>query len=279
MIMSYGNDTLFITDLDGTLMRNDKSISQKSADIINRIVGMGIPFTFATARSYQSAMHIVSPLDLKLPAITRNGTVLADPVTWTLIEKAVFTEDETELLLKIIPEVKDCGFTSIWHGDEMSKIYCSEGEHTGGMLDYIEEHRNKGGLTPVSSREEMFEGNVGYITMIDSHDKLLPIYERVKTYPCWECVLQLDAYSSDYWLEICPENCTKAKAILKLKERFGFKKIVAFGDSTNDIPMFRIADEAYAVSNADDTVKAYATDIIESNEEDGVAKFLQKHLL
>ena len=53
-------------------------------------------------------------------------------------------------------------------------------------------------------------------------------------------------------------------------------KIVVFGDSVNDIPMFKIADEAYAVENALSELKTFATEIIDSNEKDGVAEFLKK---
>ena len=51
-------------------------------------------------------------------------------------------------------------------------------------------------------------------------------------------------------------------------------KIIAFGDNLNDIPLFEIADECYAVSNAEDELKAIATGIIASNEEDAVAEFM-----
>ena len=87
-----------------------------------------------------------------------------------------------------------------------------------------------------------------------------------------------DIYRDEYWLEICPQNCTKAKSILKLKEEYGFEKLVVFGDSVNDLPMFKIADESYAVSNAIEELKAQATKVIGSNEEDAVAKFLMGYL-
>ena len=54
------------------------------------------------------------------------------------------------------------------------------------------------------------------------------------------------------------------------------KRVVVFGDSVNDIPMFQIADEAYAVENALPELKKYATQIIASNEDDGVAKLLKE---
>ena len=77
-------------------------------------------------------------------------------------------------------------------------------------------------------------------------------------------------------MEVCPRNCTKAKAILKMKEQYGFRKVVAFGDSVNDMPMFRAADEAYAVSNALEALKEIATGVIGSNDEDAVARFLER---
>ena len=59
---------------------------------------------------------------------------------------------------------------------------------------------------------------------------------------------------------------------------WGCGRIISFGDAVNDIPMFDISDECYAVENAVDEVKAAATGIIGSNEEDGVAKWLLDHI-
>ena len=55
-------------------------------------------------------------------------------------------------------------------------------------------------------------------------------------------------------------------------------KIIAFGDNLNDIPLFEIADECYAVSNAEDELKKIATDVIASNDEDAVAVFIDEYL-
>ena len=63
--------------------------------------------------------------------------------------------------------------------------------------------------------------------------------------------------------------------ILKMKEQYGFRKVVAFGDSVNDMPMFRVADEAYAVGNALEELKNIATGVIGRNEDDAVARFLE----
>ena len=267
--------TLYVSDLDKTLMRSDKILSPRTVGTLNRLVREGTLFTYATARSIQSAREITGRLEMALPAVIRNGTTLADNTTGKLLWKAVFTEEEIDILMTRLPELGPCGFVSTYFGDDMMK-FCLEGEHSPGMWNYIEEHRNDPWFAAAGSLQEMFTGCPGYVTLADSREALEPVYMRMKEYKGWECVFQQDSYSSDYWLEICPENSTKAKAVLRLKEETGADRLVVFGDSVNDLPMFAAADEAYAVSNAIDEVKAAATGIIGSNDEDSVARFIAR---
>ena len=269
------NKTLYVTDLDGTLMRGDKSVSERSISIINKLIEEGMNFTVASARSVSSLQHIVKPLDISIPLVVRNGTALAAPGTLEIMEKAVFTKEEVSSIREILTDLPVYGFTSIWHGGEMEKVFYA-GEHSLGIKKYLEEHEGEKGLKIVSDIDELWAGDVGYITMIDDRDVLRPVYEKVKDSSGWEAVFQQDSYDEEYWLEICPENSTKAKAIVRLKEKLGLDKIVVFGDSVNDIPMFQVADEAYAVENALPELKKYATAVIGSNEEDGVAEYLQQ---
>ncbi len=83
-----------------------------------------------------------------------------------------------------------------------------------------------------------------------------------------------DIYTGEQWLEIMPGGATKANAALRLKEMLGCEKLVAFGDRQNDMDLFAAADECYAVANAVPELKARATAVIGSNNEDAVAKFL-----
>ena len=74
-----------------------------------------------------------------------------------------------------------------------------------------------------------------------------------------------------------PVKATKANAIRKLKKIWNCGKVISFGDEVNDIPMFEISGECYAVENAVAELKAAATGIIDSNENDGVANWLKAH--
>ena len=91
--------------------------------------------------------------------------------------------------------------------------------------------------------------------------------------------LQAEPYDkNEYWLEIMPRKATKANAIVKLKEILGCDRVVSFGDAMNDLPMFCISEECYAMANAVEDLKAVATDVILSNNEDGVAKWLVENI-
>ena len=267
-------NTLYVTDLDGTLLRSDATLSPYTISTINRLTEQGLAFTYATARSIESARPIAGELNLRLPAITRNGAVLADNATGKHLEKALFTEEEVALLKKLLPELPRCGFVSCFLGEEMFKAYVP-GNLVPGMVQYADYYRDDPKMKPVKTLEEMFFGQPGYVTLIDDREKASLIYEKVRQYSGWECIFQKDTYWDEYWVEVCPRNCTKAKAILKMKEQYGFRKVVAFGDSVNDMPMFRAADEAYAVSNALEALKEIATGVIGGNNEDAVARFLE----
>lgn len=266
---------LYVTDLDGTLMRGDLKISDFSIKTINGLVEKGMAFTYATARAIVSARTITDQLKLKLPVITRNGAVLADNNTGKIIEKALFTESEVDLLKEMLPELPKAGFVSCYFGDDMIKAFAGD-QHTVGLQGYLDYYKGDPAVVISSDLEGMFRGKPGYVTLIGDKDEIEPVYLRVREYKGWECIFQKDIYRDEYWLEIAPRNSTKAKSILKLKEEYGFDKLVVFGDSANDITMFRIADEAYAVSNAVDELKALATGIIGNNEEDAVAVYLSK---
>lgn len=84
---------LYVSDLDGTLMKNDETLSPDTVQIINELVEKGLSFTYATARSIESARTITGGLNLKLPVITRNGAVLADNATG----KHFFIENKDDL--------------------------------------------------------------------------------------------------------------------------------------------------------------------------------------
>ena len=268
--------TFYVSDPDGTLMRNDETISAFTVRTVNDMVASGLAFTYATARSVESARKITGNLNLSLPVVTGNGAVLADNATGRHIEKAVFTESIVSALKHLLPELLYCGFVSCFLGDRMIRTTVP-GKHTSGLQGYLDYYTDDPSLKSAGDINGLFCGKPGYVTIIGKKEEIRPIYEKVRNSSAWESFFQKDTYRDEYWLEICPRNCTKAKMLLKVKEKYGFDRLVVFGDSLNDLSMFMVADEAYAMANVCEELKKAATWIIGSNEEDSVAYYLSRH--
>lgn len=267
--------TLYVTDLDGTLMRDDKIVSNKSVAILNRLIAQGIFLTYATARSLSSASEITRNISFNLPVIIRNGTILANPQSKKEIEISAFGE-ELQHIRQALAGTTIPGFTTSYFGSDEVKL-CLAGRMNEGFQDYLQNHSADKRIHMVDTEDKLYEGKTCYFTFIAPKNELQTLYERVKHIEGINCIFQQDKYRPEYWLELCPGNATKASAIERIKRLCGCQKVIVFGDSANDISMFHIADEAYATKNAIDELKEIATGIIESNNADGVAKWLEVH--
>ena len=142
------------------------------------------------------------------------------------------------------------------------------------MQAFLNSRRGDKRTNIVTAESELMDGNLFYITCLDKPEKLEPFYHKYKNK--YHVVYQKDIYTGEQWLEIMPQKASKAQAALQLKQKLECDRLVVFGDGKNDIDMFEIADEAYAVENAVSELKVVATGIIESNENDGVAKYPHK---
>ena len=262
---------LYVSDLDGTLLQSDQTVSAFSAETLNDLIRNGLLFSYATARSYATASKVTANLQLRIPVIVFNGTFVIDTNTQNQLISNIFKREETTTILDTLSENNIYPIVNaLFDGQE--KFSYVQGKETPGLLDFLKQRKNDPRRNPLSDANQLYCGEVFHIACIDEEEKLRPAYECFKD--DFPCVLYRDIYGDRMWLEIHPKGATKASAILALKEILGSDKIVCFGDGKNDIPMFQIADECYAVANAEPEVKAIATAVIESNEDDGVAKWL-----
>ena len=147
---------------------------------------------------------------------------------------------------------------------------------TKGMRTFLASRKGDIRTNAVNVVNDLKSGDLFYITCIDKQYKLKPLYEKYKN--VFHCVYHTEMYTNEQWLEIMPKAASKSNAILQLKDWLKCDRLVVFGDGKNDIDMFQVADECYAVENAVDELKQIATDIISSNEDDGVAKWLERNV-
>ena len=163
--------------------------------------------------------------------------------------------------------------------DGKERVSWLQGKVNTGIERYIISRNGDKHLYCASSLEELFMGEIYYFTYIGTRAQLVKVADEAIALEEGQVLFQQEIYDKDeYWLEIVPKGVSKANAILKLKEIMGFQRIVVFGDGANDIPMFEVADECYAMDNAVPELKRIATGVIGSNVEDGVAKWLNNVL-
>ncbi len=267
---------LYVSDLDGTLLNRRDRINSKSIEIINEFIEKGMCFTYATARSLVSASAVTKGLSVYIPIIAYNGAFIFHPVTGKVLSQEKFLKEEIEKVIMVLDQYKISPLVySLIDGAE--KVSWVRGRENEGIQRYLDLRKGDRRLRYVPNREELYQGEIFYFTCIGEREVLQPIADIFLKDSRYHCTIQQELYRPEFWCEIMPASATKANAVIKLKKLWNCSKVIAFGDAVNDIPMFQISDEAYAVENAAAELKALATGIIGSNEEDGVAEWLKKN--
>lgn len=266
---------LYVSDLDGTLLRSNERTSEYTNNVINSLTEKGMIFSYATARSLITAKKVTSGINAKIPVIVYNGAFVMDNRTENILIANYF-DGGIELVLEDLfaNEVYPIVYAHIDGKEKFSFVpkFCSP-----GMNAFLKSRKGDIRTNVVATANDLKAGNVFYITCIDEPKKLKPLYEKYKG--IYHCVYQTDIYTNEQWLEIMSANASKSKAIKQLQAFLKCEKLVVFGDGKNDIDMFELADESYAVQNAHEDLKRIATGIISSNEEDGVAKWLDENFV
>lgn len=266
--------TLYISDLDGTLLDKNAKLSQRSAEIIGKLIRQGMLFSIATARS-QSCVSILSELNINIPCVQLNGVLLYDFQTQKYIGCTPMDTETANCIIQILKSF-----------DRMSFVYKFD-EDCGINVEF-EKLRNQVEVNFFNARKDQDyksfkrvenitasdHDRIIYFTMVDTYERLKPIYEEIKKLPKAKPTLYSDNYSDLYFLEVFSSEATKAAGVLKLKELLHADKVVAFGDNLNDIDMLKVSDIGIAVGDCVEEVKQYADIVIGNSYEDGVAEYL-----
>ena len=266
--------TLYVSDLDGTLLRKDETLSPFTVDTINALVERGMIFSYATARSLVTARRVTAGLTTNLPVVIYNGSFVVESATGKRLISGAFAPGEVKDLLDdlLLRDIYPIVYAFV---NGVEKFSFVEDKQSRGTRWFNDTRRGDVRERPLTDSAGLYDGEIFHLTCIDEPERLFPVYQAYRDR--FECIYHKDIYSGEQWLEIQPRGATKAEAIGQLKRLLGCDRMVCFGDGKNDISMFEAADECYAVANADETLKAMATAVIESNEQDGVARFLMQY--
>ncbi len=269
-------NTLFVSDLDGTLLTKEERVSDYSLEHLNALIARGMNFTYATARSVGSAVRALQGLNVVMPAVYYNGGLVYDHASGKTLRYSCFEDTLKSYVLSLLASF---GIMPFVYSAVPSRenVAWRVGQESFGMKRYLARRHGDPRLRAASSNEELLEGYVFYFKCIGPKEQIEKAWNILKYDQRIICIFHQEMYQNDFWMEISPHDATKANAVAFLKSYLGCNKLVCFGDTSNDSDMFDVCDEKYAVRNADDWLKEKATGVIGYCEEDGVAKWLDEN--
>ncbi len=260
-----------ICDIDGTLLNNGV-ISNKTREVLIKAQEEGYRLFLASGRSPYTMKYFVSNLKLDEYGgigICFNGGIIYNFKENQIIHSEYIDKAELKECIKIS---QDAGLeVAVYTYDKIYVKKCNPKLTSGYYRD-----------------DEVYK----YVTYIETDDLIgldvesqkigVALYSEEEYDTLKEVVEKVDYVRvSKGWMEKSPRNVNKGNAILNLMKNFdqSAENIYCFGDGENDIEMFKVCGNPIAMENGFDSLKKYAKDITKSNLEDGVAYYVEKHLL
>jgi HAD superfamily hydrolase (TIGR01484 family) len=264
-------ETLFVCDLDGTILDRNSRLLPRTADVFGHLlVDPDLHFTFATARSVKSALAVIPELQPERPLISYNGAFVTDPQSGEVLQENCFSPADVIYLSYLILTCGAAPFVYALSPAGKETITWELGRETPGMRYFLDQRRGDPRFRPIRQpwSEQVIEERM------DEKERLEPFYQLVCQDERFSTVFQQEIYRPEYWLFIQAKEANKGQAARFVRNYLGLERIVAFGDSPNDLALFEVADEAYAVDNAVPALKERAQAVLPGNHEPGVAEFL-----
>lgn len=251
------NCKLLLFDLDGTLLRSDKSISKETLNVLHGCREKGILIGISTSRGEQNALTFIE--ELRPDLLIASGGALVK-YNGEYIYKAEFSKEETKQMIEFARAVcgADCEIT----------------------IDTVDSHYWNYKIDP--KVQDYSWGDSIYTDYSDFEESSLKmcveIFEDSQVMQLRELLNQCDCtrFSDGCWYKFTQKSATKEWAIMEVCSVCGIKaeEIMAFGDDYADIGMLELCGKGIAMGNAINEVKEKADCVIGSNDEDGIAEYL-----
>ena len=275
--------TLYVSDLDGTLLDDNSQLSKQTVATLNRIIGeLGGMFTVATARTPATVVPLMQQVHARLPFIVIGGSAMWNPLTMSYEHTRGIDDTTVNAVADVFDRRGAYPFIYRRHGSSLLYTH-----HDGPLSDQEERFIEARQQLPL---KKFFLDDRGYrhsddeallIFSMNKYTVLQAIAADLKaSVPTCSVMLYHDIFDeSEGYLEIFTAGTSKAAAIRHLAREVGADRVVVFGDNRNDIAMMQAADHSIAVGNAFPEVKAAASEVIGPNTADSVARWIEADLI
>ena len=266
---------ILFTDLDGTLLKNDKSVSVGNRQAIHRMLDAGHCLVLSTGRPVKSGMYVVKKLGLTLPGCYMsafNGAVLYDCAADCVLDVRTMPIEDVEYLFE---EAKQYGI----HIQTYSNAHLLAQEYDKELEYYL--HTTQ---MPYKMVKNIFgaldeEPCKVLLASLDEPEKLKKFQSDHRE---WEESRSTSFFSCREYLEYCPKGIDKGRGVRFMREFLNVERELTFavGDERNDIPMLQEAGTGIAVKNAHMDVKRVADYVtVRDNEHDAVKEVIEEFIL
>ena len=258
---------LIATDLDGTLLRSDDTVSQRSRDALAAATAAGAAHLVVTGRPVSRTRHILDGLGYRGLAVCGQGAQVYHAGEHRLLTSVTLDRQVAQLAVaKLEAEVGPVALGAAVDGLD-GEILSEPGYAFAGRLP----------TTAIPGREAIWQAPIGKLYLQHPElgdDELAAAAQRITG------DLVGVTMAGENIVEMLPLGLTKATGLSLAARRLGVKaaQTIAFGDMPNDLPMFGWAAHGVAMANAHDDLKAVADEVTASNDEDGIAVVLERLL-
>ena len=273
--------TLFVTDLDGTLLQPGGTLSPYARERLTHLIEAGVLVTIATARSIVSLREAVGNIPFRLPLICGNGAYLTDPYTDRHLHLHAMAPPLVQDLWGFILEAGFFPMLNSCHQDE-DRLYIGPVMNEAmAWYKADREAEEDPRLAYVDDWEGVMAADMICFNILERREALAELETALQArYPGQiVCYTYENWYSPEWhWLSIFDQRATKAGGIRAVMADLGVgpEQVVVFGDSHNDLSMFDMGVRAVAPANAIPAVLALATEVIGTNDTDSVIKYIEK---
>ena len=260
------------TDLDGTLLRSDRTVSARTAAAMAAADAAGIRVVWATARARHSIDELAASCGFRGTAIGANGAVvldLADGFPAIVGTRSVPPETVASAKSVVRSLVPGVAFATVG-----ATRFVAEARYAD-LCVFADHHRQP---------HEMELSEHGLSADVEPTVKIVARHSDTTSEELYELVAATGVdgveltHSGAPYIEMSAAGVSKASALQELCERWGISSssVAAVGDARNDLPMLTWAGTALCPSNAAEPVRSVVDRVLESNDDDAVARYLEE---